>query len=283
MPDLDFHSDLGFKSPLRRRSDGGVSSTGNASPYAWPAILRHDRHSYPWLATGSRDYSAAEAVRGAVRLELVVKAILSALVGVGIITADTCGSLEGIALSSGGAPRMYFYIQKVTFALPRPGDHWNDLDGIDGAGQISALYNLLVSSLSLYVSRTQEMQVRIQNLTQELQQKTSELMDSSVTNSRHEDIAQFRSEEQMLSELQLIESSSRVRGLLERMREMENEHLVELERMQTENLEQESVLRRSFDLELSRKGQAEEARSSSFEQKLRRLFHSFHPVSLFFC
>ena len=110
----------------------------------------------------------------------------------------------------------------------------------------------------------------MESLTTDLQRKTSELMDSSFINSRHEDLEHVRSEEQVLSELQLIESSSRVRGLLERIREMETEHLVELERTQAQNLEQEAVLHRSFDLEISRKNQADDARVASLEQKLRR-------------
>ena len=51
--------------------------------------------------TATSDFSAVEAVRSAVRLELIIKAVFNALVGVGVISEDAGSALEGIALSSG--------------------------------------------------------------------------------------------------------------------------------------------------------------------------------------
>ena len=218
--------------------------------------------------------SSAEAVRTVVRLELVVRAILNALVGLGLISADTGATLEGIALSSG--------------------DHWEDLaphtgigsDASSGnsSGQITALYNLLVSSLSAYVGKSEGLVVKMDALTRDLhremtrrQEVESHLLELQDTSDMHSvrlqeasvEIVQARNEHEMLSELQLIETSSRVKGLLSRIQEIKSEHLVELEELRADNTEQQAALRVNFEKELTQKQHYHELLVTTLETKLK--------------
>jgi hypothetical protein len=184
-------------------------------------------------------------------------------------------TLEGIALSSG--------------------DHWVEFTGENtrsgeedaddkGQGQITAIYNLLVSGLAAYVSKTEALVVKLDALRKELQQEMArrqqcetrllELQGSSdIHSSRLQEasveVELSRTGLEMLSELQLIETSSRVKGLLSRIQELQSEHALEIAELRAESGDLESKMREGFENEYVAQQQWYESKVSALEAQLK--------------